>query len=95
MAFRHGNPMAKMLEDQVPEYGEKMQARALRRMNILNNELANKPYIAGDTFSAADITAYCTIKFFKKLSSTPIKPDQTHLQAWYDRINTRPSTAWL
>ncbi|MDD9893632.1 MAG: glutathione S-transferase [Gammaproteobacteria bacterium] len=95
MAFRHANPMAKMLEDQVPEYGEKMRERAKQRMNILNKELANKTFIAGDTFSVADITAYCSIKFFKKLSDTPILPEQENLQRWYDSINTRPSIAWL
>lgn len=95
MAFRHGNPMAKMLEDQVAEYGQKMQLRAKKRMAVLNKELASKTYIAGDQFSVADITAFCAIKFFKKLSDTPIEPDQTELQDWYERINIRPSVAWL
>jgi len=95
MTFRHCNPMAKMLEDQVPQYGEKMHQRARKRMQVLNKELAQKPYIAGEQFSVADITAWCTIKFFKKLSDTPIQPEQTALQAWYDSISSRPSVAAL
>lgn len=95
MAFRHVHPAGKALEDQVPEYGEKMQLRAQKRLEILNKELAYKTYIAGPQFSVADITAYCCIKFFKKLSGTPILPTQTHLQHWYDAISARPSTAWL
>lgn len=95
MAFRHCNPMAKMLEEQVPAYGEKMQQRAQRRMVILDKELGSKRYIAGEQFSVADITAFCTIKFFKKLTDTPILPQQNHLQRWYDDVNQRPSIAWL
>lgn len=95
MAFRHSNPMAKMLEDQVPEYGQKMRQRAQRRMQILDKELAQKRFIAGEAFSIADITAYCSIKFFKKLSDCPIEPTQQNLQRWYDEVNNRPSTAWL
>lgn len=95
MAFRHCSPMAKMLEDQVPEYGEKMRVRARKRLVILDKELSHKEYIAGDTFSVADITAWTTIKFFKKLSDTPIQPTQEKLQRWYDNIASRPSTAWL
>lgn len=95
MAFRHSNPAAKMLEDQVPEYGEKMRTRARKRLAVLNKELATKTYIAGEAFSVADITAWCSIKFFKKLSDTPIQPEQEHLQRWYNNIASRPSTAWL
>lgn len=95
MTFRHANPMAKMLEDQVPEYGEKMRARAQKRLQILDKELADKAFIAGDRFSIADITAYCSIKFFKKLSECPVLESQANLQRWYDEINNRPSTAWL
>lgn len=95
MTFRHSNPMAKMLEDQVPEYGEKMRLRARKRLVVLDKELADKAFIAGDDFSVADITAWTTIKFFKKLSDTPILPTQQNLQRWYDDIASRPSTAWL
>ncbi len=95
MTFRHCHPAAKMLEDQVPEYGKKMQQRAAKRMQILDKELDNKTWIAGDDFSVADITAYCTIKFFKKLSDLPIEADHQNLQRWYDSINQRPSIAWL
>lgn len=95
MAFRHVHPAAKMLEDQVPEYGKKMQLRARKRLDILNKELSNKRFIAGEQFSVADITAYCSIKFFKKLSDTPIQASQANVQRWYDEINARPSTAWL
>ena len=95
MTFRHANPMAKMLEDQVPEYGEKMRSRAQKRLQILDKELADKAFIAGASFSIADITAYCSIKFFKKLSECPVLESQANLQRWYDEVNNRPSTAWL
>lgn len=91
MVFRHANPMAKMLEDQVEEYGHKMRDRARKRLQVLDKELANKVFIAGNSFSVADITAYCAIKFFKKLSDANIQSEQQNLQRWYDSINTRPS----
>lgn len=90
MAFRHTHPAMEALEDQVPEYGEKQRIAAEKRMKRLDRELAERPYIAGEAFSIADITAWCSIRFFR-IAKFAIADEQTNLRAWYDRIAARPA----
>lgn len=90
MAFRHTHPAMEALEDQVPEYGAKQRAVAEKRMKRLEQELAGRPYIAGDAFSIADITAWCSIRFFR-IAKFGITDQQTHLRDWYERVGARAS----
>ena len=52
--------------------------------------LANSTYVAGDSFSMADITLYAGYGFanFIKLE---IPPELNNLDAWYERVSQRPS----
>ena len=59
-------------------------------MDDLNTYLAEREFVAGDRFSAADITALAAIDFAKWVK-IEIQPDQTHLRRWYDAISARPS----
>ena len=52
--------------------------------------LEGKDYICCDRFTAADINAFTTVAF-ARVVNIRIKPEQTNLQAWYDRIKARPS----
>ena len=90
MTFRHTHPAMEALEDQVPEYGEKQRVVAEKRMKRLDRELADRPYIAGASFSIADITAWCAIRFFR-MAKFAIAEDQGNLRAWYERIKERPA----
>lgn len=57
----------------------------------LNDELANREYIAGDRFTIADISAFCMIEFASDM--VDLKPDAEleNLWAWRERVNSRPS----
>jgi len=90
MTFRHTHPAMKALEDQVAEYGEKQRAVAERRLKRLNKELGGRAYIAGDAFTIADITAWCSIRFFRA-AGFGIAEDQTHLSDWFARVGERPA----
>jgi glutathione S-transferase len=61
------------------------------RFDWLEHELAQRPYLAGDRFTVADITALCAIDF-GKVSAIRIDP-ATHpaLAAWHQRVSERPS----
>ncbi|MCX7307718.1 MAG: glutathione S-transferase family protein, partial [Afipia sp.] len=41
--------------DQVADYGKLAQKTAIDRMSWLDSELANRPFIAGDRYTVADI----------------------------------------
>ena len=58
----------------------------------LDGELARQPFVAGERFTIADITAFCAIEFARGLMKfRPGAEGMAHLQAWRDRIAERPS----
>jgi glutathione S-transferase len=90
MAFRHGHPMAKAIQEQVPDFGAQSRTVALKRMQILDKELAHKPWIAGDAFSVADLTAFATLRAFR-FAGFEIAPEQEHLTRWFNAVRSRPA----
>jgi glutathione S-transferase len=60
----------------------------------LDGELARQPYIAGQRFTIADITAWCALEFGRGLMKfRPGAEGLVHLQAWRDRMAERPAMA--
>jgi glutathione S-transferase len=88
--FVHLSPFWKTRRPQVAEYGRVMQAQVLERMAWLNRELADRPYIAGETYTVADITAQCAF-LVGKHTGTPIPDDLTNLTRWYALVTSRPT----
>jgi len=84
-AFWHGRIR------QSPEFGEIMREQVLLRFDWLEQELAQREYLAGPRFTVADITALCAIDF-GKVSNLRIKAE-THpnLAAWHARVSGRSS----
>src|SRR5580658_9108611 len=62
-AFRNTSDFFKGRIPQVKEYGEVCRGAALKRMEWLDTELANRKFIAGDRYTIADITALIGIDF--------------------------------
>ena len=89
--FRNTNAFWQGRIRQSPEFGEIMREQVLGRFDWLEQELAQREYLAGPRFTVADITALCAIDF-GKVSNLRIKPD-THprLAAWHARVSARPS----
>lgn len=75
---------------QAPEFAEIMREHVLRRMAWLDRELADRPFLAGDTFSVADITLLCGLDF-GKVSNLRIGADTPNLQRWHREVSARPS----
>ena len=88
--FINTAPMWKTRRQQVPEYGRVMQAQVLERMAWLNRELATRRYIAGDSYTVADITAQCAF-LLGKHTGTPIPEDMKDLLRWYGEVTSRPT----
>jgi len=51
------------------------------------------PFVAGDEFSVADITAAVTVDFATKAAGLPIPEQHVALKRWYDSVSARPSMA--
>jgi glutathione S-transferase len=90
--FHHATPgLGPKLETyQCAEWGSHQKARAIAGMTYLDAVLAKNPYLAGENFSMADITAFAGLGFadFAKID---IPADCTHLKAWRARVAERPS----
>jgi glutathione S-transferase len=73
-------------------WGKHQGERAVTGMRYLDTVLSQRPYLAGDAFSMADITAYAGLSFadFAKIA---LPADLTHLKDWRNRIAARPSVA--
>ena len=57
----------------------------------LDARLADARFVAGEEFSAADITALVTVDFATKGLSLPIRDDHRAMKRWYSEVAARPS----
>ena len=90
--FHHATPgLGPKIETyQNKEWGEKNRERAQSGMRYLDGVLAERPFLAGDGFSMADITAYAGL-IFADIGKIDIPPELKHLLAWRARVADRPS----
>jgi glutathione S-transferase len=92
-AFRHSNPkMAHLENPQVPEWGKANVPRIEAMLDILNAQLQGREFIAGDTYSVADIDALCAIDFMR-VARVAMKDSHKELKRWHETVSARPSAA--
>jgi glutathione S-transferase len=77
--------------EQIPALVERSRQRVGNFYADFNARLADVPFIAGDEFSVADITAVVTVDFAARAAVLPIRGEHTALQRWYDTVSARPS----
>ena len=89
--FRHTHPaMGELERPQVKEWGEANRPRVIELLTFLDRELSKRPYIAGDDYSIADITALVAIDFMKPARIA--RPEGlTSLDRWHAEVSARPS----
>jgi glutathione S-transferase len=91
--FRHLHPAMKPLEvPQVPEWGEANKPRVAEFLALLDQQLAANPFVAGERYSIADITALVSIDLMKPAKLT-IPDEMVSIRRWYDDVSKRPSSA--
>jgi glutathione S-transferase len=88
----NSHPYTAHLGTQYKDYGEASRLRSIKIMNWLNEELAEREFLATAYFSMADIVALTTIDFATFIGiETPA--ELTHLHSWHARVSARPSAA--
>lgn len=75
---------------QIPQLVERGKLRVERFHNKFNKRLANNEFVAGDSFSVADITTICVVDFGFALEM-PIPDSAPHVKRWYDQMQQRES----
>jgi len=75
---------------QIPELAERGLMKLGWFFKTLNRQLSANEYVAGDSYSVADITATIVVDFGRWVKVFP-QEDQTALLAWHARMKERPS----
>jgi glutathione S-transferase len=76
---------------QAPDFADIMREHLSLRFDWLDSELGKRPFMAGERFSVADITALCAIDFGKVSSIRIDAGKHANLAAWHKRVSERPS----
>jgi glutathione S-transferase len=90
--FRHLHPAMKELENQIPEWGEANKPRVMDFLALLNRELKDRLFIAGDHYSVADITALVAIDLMKP-AKLAMPEGMVNIQRWHAQVCERASAA--
>lgn len=72
------------------EWGMRMRDKAVRGMRYFDSVLKTRPYVAGETFSMADIAVLGGM-IFSSLVNLSVPDDCEALRAWHARVQQRPS----
>ncbi len=75
---------------QIPELAQRGLARLQQFFATLNDRLAKRRYVVGDSFSIVDITAVVAVDFARIVKVKPGE-QQAHLQRWRTEMAQRPS----
>ncbi len=77
--------------EQIPELAARGRKRLLHFFQVLDDRLHDREFLAVDSFSFADITAFVVVDFARWVKMKP-SPEQTDLLRWFSAVNGRPST---
>lgn len=89
---RHTHPgLAPLEQPQFPEFGRSQGEKLPETAAWLDGELQRQPWVAGERFTIADITAFCALEFAKLMRFNAGEQGFSALQAWRDRMAERPS----
>jgi glutathione S-transferase len=72
------------------EWGMRQREKAIRGMHYFDSVLRRQPFVAGESFSMADITVIGGL-IFAGLVDMPVPEHCEALVAWYARMQERPS----
>jgi glutathione S-transferase len=89
--FRHSHPAMKEMEvPQVPAWADANRPRVLEFLAVLDRQLADRRYVAGDRYSVADITGLVAMDFMKPAKLVP--PEElSNVKRWHAELSARPS----
>ena len=91
-SVRHTHPGLSVLEQpQFADFGQSQAQKVVVIAQWFDQLLQHQPWMAGQRFTIADITAFCAIEFAKLMKFNAGKQGLTALQAWRDRVAERAS----
>jgi glutathione S-transferase len=90
MCFQHTTGYFKDRMNPIAAWGEESGKNAVAFLDVLDAQLADNTYLAGEEFSVADITLLCTLDF-ARVMKIKLQDKHTNLQRWYELVSNRDS----
>ena len=88
--FRHTHPHMSQMENQNQEYGLAQRELAIKSLDVYDNIIASREYIAGERFTYADIQMVTSLQFLVRLNRLDIK-DYKNLNDYINQVSSRSS----
>jgi glutathione S-transferase len=79
--------------EQIPELAERSKLRVKNFFADFDARSSEAPFVAGQRFSVADITALVTVDFAAKAINFPVSDEHRSLKRWHEAVSSRPSMA--
>ena len=89
-AFRNITGFFKDRETCVAEWGQVCAERAPKMLSMFDEQLSQTAYLAGDTFSIADITLAVALDFARMVKVVTL-PELPNIERWYGQVSARSS----
>ncbi len=89
-AFRNITGFFKDRETCVAEWGQVCAERAPKMLSMFDEQLSQTAYLAGDTFSIADITLSVALDFARMVKVVAL-PELPNIERWYGEVSARSS----
>jgi glutathione S-transferase len=89
--FRNSHPAMKEMEvPQVPAWAEANKPRVMEFLALLDRELKDRRFIAGDRYTVADITGLVGVDFMKP-AKLAVPDEMANVKRWHAEVSARPS----
>jgi glutathione S-transferase len=88
--FRHTHPHMSQMENQNQEYGIAQRELAGKSLDVYNDIIASREYIAGERFTYADIQMVTSLQFLVRLNRLDLK-DYNNLNDYINQVSSKPS----
>lgn len=89
--FRNSHPaMAQMEVPQVPAWAEANKPRVMEFLTLLDKELKDRRFVAGDRYTVADITGLVSVDFMKP-AKLAVPENLANVRRWHAEVAARPS----
>ncbi len=86
--FSEGLPLFENRMRCLPEAADGLKACAQDKLAFLNEQMANRMYLAGEKLTLADILLYSFLSFGANVGQ-PMNPDHGNISAWFERVKSR------
>ena len=75
----------------IPDLVGRGTASLARFYEALDTHLGEAPFVAGDEYTIADITALCVVDFASTAARVPVPDSCENLKRWHAEVSARPS----